>query len=332
MLVVAHTSLNAASLPPAGAEVGTRLKLEADKLPAPFRAVLGALAVQGADEVAKGSAGILRMQAQQQLDRIMGLMAFQVSEPCKRGIEGRYPFADVAQDASPDDVTQVFAAGGAADAFFSKYLAPFVDTSIRPWRYKSPDVANLMTGAENATNGVAPAPATTGPTLLGELLKLLAQSGPSLESFRRAEQIREALFRSADGKTLGWKVEMKVLALDPSVTDLVIDIDGQGQRYVHGPVQSFNVNWPGPRGGGNALISANPRISTDSSTILSQGPWALLRLFDKGRPVGTSTPSHTSLEYSFDGRKALLDVATGSHANPLNSTIFKGFRCPGRAG
>jgi len=51
----------------------------------------------------------LRKQAQVQLDRIMGLMALLVSEPCKRGVEGRYPLAAVAQDASVDDFTQVFA-------------------------------------------------------------------------------------------------------------------------------------------------------------------------------------------------------------------------------
>lgn len=331
-LVVADSALSAGSLPPSVADVGTRLKLEADKLPAPFRSVLAALALQGADQVAQGSAAILRTQALQQLDRIMGLMAFQVSEPCKRGIEGRYPFADVAQDASPDDVTQVFAAGGAADAFFAKYLAPFVDTSVRPWRYKSPDAMNAMVGTESAANAASPTPPPSGPTLVGELLKLLTQSGPALESFSRAQQIRDALFRSADGKTLGWRVDLKVLALDPSVTDLVIDIDGQGQRYVHGPVQGFPVSWPGPRGGGSAMLSANPRISNDTSTLMAQGPWALLRLFDKGRPVGTSTPSHTQLEFSFDSRKALLDVATGSQPNPLNSAVFKGFRCPGRAG
>lgn len=331
VLVVADTALTAGSLPPGGAEVGARLKLEAGKLPAPFREVLSALATSGSDKVMQGSAGILRNQAQLQLDRIMGLMAMQVSEPCRRGVEGRYPLAAVAQDASIEDFTQVFAVGGAADEFFNKYLASYVDTSVRPWRYKDPNTANAMVGAEGASAGIAPAPATTGPTLLGELLKLLARSGPNLDAFYRAQQIRDLFFRDAGGKKFAWKMELRVLELEPGITDLVFDIDGQGQRYVHGPVQPFAVSWPGPRGGAMAEITANPRISGATSSVLTSGPWALFRLLEKGRIVNTATPGRLSVEYAFDGRKALIDVSAGSQPNPLGSDVLKGFRCPGRA-
>ena len=331
LLVVADTALTAGSLPPGGAEVGARLKMEAGKLPAPFREVLTALATSGGDKVVQGSQDILRKQAQLQLDRIMGLMAMQVSEPCKRGVEGRYPLAAVSQDASVEDFTQVFAVGGAADEFFTKYLHPFVDTSVRPWRYKNPDTASAMVGAENIASGTPPAPVATGPTLLGELLKLLAQSGPNLEAFYRAQQIRDLFFRDAGGRKLAWKVDMKVLDLDPTITDLVMDIDGQGQRYIHGPVQSFTVNWPGPRGGSMAELAANPRISGATSTVSTSGPWALFRLLDKGRIVVAATPGRSTVEFSFDGRKALLDLSSGSQPNPLNSDLLKGFRCPGRA-
>ncbi|MDH6168958.1 type VI secretion system protein ImpL [Variovorax boronicumulans] len=330
LLVVADTALAAGSLPPGGADVGARLKLEAGKLPAPFREVLTALATSGGDKVVLGSTDILRNQAQQQLDRIMGLMAMQVSEPCKRGVEGRYPLAAVAQDASIEDFTLVFAASGAADEFFNKYLASYVDTSVRPWRYKDPSVANVMAGAESA-GGAAPAAATTGPTLLGELLKLLARSGPNLDAFYRAQQIRDLFFRDAGGKKLAWKMDLRVLELEPSITDLIIDIDGQGQRYIHGPVQAFTVHWPGPRGGAMAEITANPRVSGPTSTLLANGPWALFRLLEKGRIVNTATPGRLSVEYSFDGRKALIDINSGSQPNPLNSEVLKGFRCPGRA-
>lgn len=331
LLVVADTALSAGSLPPGGTEVGARLKLEAGKLPAPFREVLTALAASGGDKVTQGATDILHKQAQVQLDRIMGLMAMQVSEPCKRGVEGRYPLAAVAQDASIEDFTLVFAAGGAADEFFTRYLAPFVDTSVRPWRYKNPMAGNAMVGAEGVANGVAPAPATTGPTVLGELLKLLAQSGPNLDAFYRAQQIRDLFFRDAGGKKLSWKFDLKVMELEPSITDLIVDIDGQGQRYVHGPVQSFAVSWPGPRGGSMAELTANPRISGPTSTVLTQGPWALFRLLEKGRIVNTATPGRLSVEYSFDGRKALIDINSGSQPNLLNSEVLKGFRCPGRA-
>jgi len=192
-----------------------------------------------------------------------------------------------------------------------------------------------MEGAAPGMNAAAPAPASTpvatGPTLLGELLKLLAQNGPNLDAFYRAQQIRDLFFRDAGGKKLTWKMDLRVLELEPSITDLIIDIDGQGQRYVHGPVQAFNINWPGPRGGAMAEITANPRISGPTSTFLANGPWALFRLLERGRIVNTATPGRLSVEYSFDGRKALIDINSGSQPNPLSSDVLKGFRCPGRA-
>ncbi|MDQ7998138.1 MAG: type VI secretion system membrane subunit TssM [Luteibacter sp.] len=331
LLVVADTALAAGSLPPGGTEVGARLKLEAGKLPAPFREVLTALAVSGSEKVVEGSESILRSQAQLQLDRIMGLLAMQVSEPCKRGVEGRYPLAAVAQDASIEDFTQVFAVGGAADEFFARYLASYVDTSVRPWRYKDPNAAGALAGTESPAPGLASMPVAAGPTLLGELLKLLAHSGPNLDAFYRAQQIRDLFFRDAGGKKFAWKMELRVLELEPGITDLVLDIDGQGQRYVHGPVQPFFVAWPGSRGGATAEITANPRISVATSTIMASGPWALFRLIEKGRIVSTATPGRLSVEYAFDGRKALIDISSGSQPNPLSSDVLKGFRCPGRS-
>ena len=132
-MVVTDTALTAGSLPPGGADAGAHLKLEASKLPAPFKAVLTALADSGSAKITEGTAAILRVQARIQFDRIIGMLAIQVSESCKRNIEGRYPFAQSNQEVNIDDFTRIFAAGGAADDFFNKQLAPFVDTSVRPW-------------------------------------------------------------------------------------------------------------------------------------------------------------------------------------------------------
>jgi hypothetical protein len=169
----------------------------------------------------------------------------------------------VAQDASIEDFTLVFAVGGAADEFFNKYLASYVDTSVRPWRYKDPNTANAMVGAEGAAAGAAPAPATTGPTLLGELLKLLAQSGPNLDAFYRAQQIRDLFFRDAGGKKFAWKMDLRVLELEPGITDLVIDIDGQGQRYVHGPVQAFRSTGRDRAGGDGGDHRQSAHLGSD---------------------------------------------------------------------
>jgi len=89
------------------------------------------------------------------------------------------------------------------------------------------------------------------------------------------------------------------------------------------------VSWPGPRGGVHAEITANPRIRPDTSTISTDGPWALMRLLQKGRVAEAATQGRTRVAFDFDGRQAVLDIATtGSVANPLTSDVLKTFRCP----
>jgi type VI secretion system protein ImpL len=349
-LVVADTALLAGGLPPGGTDIGARLALEAGKLPPPLREVLLSLSRSGGEKVMLGAGGILRRQAQLQFDRMLGLLAQNVAEPCRRGIDGRYPFALSAQDAAIDDVTRIFAVGGATDEFFNRYLAPFVDTSVRPWRYRSSTTPSLTAmldslAAQAATSasagtpaasftqvaGFSPAASPASPSMLGELLKLLSRSGPDPETFYRAQQIRDLLFHENGGKRLQWRMELAVLELDPTITDLMIDIDGQGQRYMHGPVQALHVDWPGPRGGSMAALTANPRISSASSSVSVTGPWALLRLLDKGRVVSTASAGRVNVELAFDGRKALLGITTDSRANPLDNDVLRGFHCPGGA-
>lgn len=290
-LVVAHNALSTRNLPPP-AEAGEQLRMEAAKLPAPFKAVLADLVVQGARDVNKGVGDILIAQ----MDAVIG-------ESCRSAIDGKYPFTPTStQDVDPEDFARVFAAGGVLDDFFQKVLAPHVDTTISPWRYKltAPDVPPV--------------------------------AGPSLVPFQRAREIREVFFRDPGAKKMAWKVDLKVVELDPEIVELNMDFDGQSQRYVHGPVIPLKVTWPGPRGGQVAEISASPRIRPDTSTLAANGPWALMRVIARGRLAGSATASHFMAEYDFDGRKAKLDINTGSLANPWTTGLLQGFQCPGRSG
>jgi type VI secretion system protein ImpL len=100
-------------------------------------------------------------------------------------------------------------------------------------------------------------------------------------------------------------------------------------HYQHGPVRAFPVTWPGPQGGAHAEITANPRIRPETSTLSVDGPWALMRLLKKGTLIDTATPGRTRVEFDFDGRKAVLDIAgAGSVASPLTSDVLSSFHCP----
>lgn len=330
VLVVADSAISAGTLPPAGAEAATKLRIEAGKLPAPLREVLLDLGSSGAEKVAQGASSILRVQAQAQMDRLVGMMAWTVSEPCQKLIAGRYPFANSQQEVSADDFNAFFAAGGAADEYFRKFLAPLVDTSMRPWRYKSPGSANLMSGTDGLTQGQPLASAVAGPTLTGELLKMLAQSGPNPEAFAQIAQIREMFFREGDGKRMGWRGDYKIVSLDASVTEWLIDFDGQVQRYAHGAIQSLPLQWPGPRGGTTAELLVQPRIKPDSFSLSARGPWAWLRLIERGKTVPGTQPGRQLVEFMFDNRRAVLEIGSAG-PNPFNSALLRNFVCPGKS-
>ncbi|BFG73747.1 type VI secretion system membrane subunit TssM [Paraburkholderia terrae] len=286
-LTVADNAIANNSMPPAS-DAAAKLKMAANTMPAPFREVLLGLSVQGSHEVNQGIGQLLSRQ-----------MQAVVSDTCRLTVEGNYPFApDSSRDVGIDDFTRVFAQGGVIDDFFAKNLAPFVDTSATPWRYRT-------------------LPGATEPV-----------QGPDLEPFQHAKQIRETFFGD-QGKQILWKTDIRVPELDPTVTTLAIDIDGQSSQYQHGPVVPFPVSWPGPRGGVHAEVTANPRIHADTSTIAADGPWALMRLLRKGQIIQTATPGRTRVAFDFDGRKAILDLASaGSVANPLTSDVLTTFRCP----
>ncbi|HEY4311286.1 MAG TPA: type VI secretion system membrane subunit TssM [Pirellulales bacterium] len=287
-LTVADNALSNNSMPPAS-DTAARLKMTAATMPAPFQAVLLQLAASGSLEVNQGIGQLLSRQ-----------MQAVVGDTCRLTIEGNYPFAtDSKRDVSIDDFTRVFARGGVIDDFFTKTLAPFVDTSAKPWRYRT-------------------LPGATEPV-----------QGPDLEPFQHAKAIRDIFFAGPGQQQLSWKADIRVPELDPTITSLLLDIDGQTTLYQHGPVTPFTVSWPGPRGGVHTEITASPRISPDTSTIATDGPWALMRLLQKGHVVETATPGRTRVVFDFDGRKAVLDIASaGTVANPLTSDVLKTFRCP----
>ncbi|WP_174363218.1 type VI secretion system membrane subunit TssM [uncultured Caballeronia sp.] len=274
---------------PPASDSAVKLKLTAETLPAPFREVLRNLAIQGSQEVNQGIGQLLSRQ-----------MVATIGDACRLTVDGNYPFVpESKQDVSIDDFTRVFAQGGVIDDFFVKTLAPFVNTASRPWRYKT-------------------LPGATEPV-----------QGPDLMPFQKAKAIREVFFTDPGQKKLSWKAEIKIPELDPTITGLVLDIDGQSEHYQHGPDRPFAVAWPGPRGGVHAEITANPRIRPDTSTVSTDGPWAFMRLLKKGRLIETATSGRTRAEFNFDGRKAVLDiVGTASVANPLTSDVLRTFQCP----
>lgn len=326
-LSVIQATAAAGGTPTYNGEILTKFTIEVSKLPSPLKQILNSLGQTSAANVNTVIAGSLQNKAQPVLDRILGLFAQQVTEPCRRTIVGRYPFAPSSQEVAIEDFNSFFASGGVADEFFNKQLLPYVDTSVKPWRYKAPGSVVDFSGSGTAENQQANNQAQ-GPTLNSEVLKLLAQYGPNPESFAQIGEVRKAFFPKATEKRMSWSNSFKVLEMDPSITELTFNVDGQNYRYAHGPVQPFNVTWPGPRNGTMAEITASPKIKFDTSTKSTTGPWALFRLLEKGKFVTSASTGQSVLEFNFDGRPLQLAVTSSDIINPLNSDVLKRFQCP----
>jgi type VI secretion system protein ImpL len=223
-----------------------------------------------------------------------------VTEFCMKAISGRYPFTKNSNmDVTRDDFTRLFAPGGMLDDFFQKNLAQYVDTSSRPWKFKK-----------------------VGDTTMSD-------ASASLVQFQRAQTIRDVFFRGAATPTI--RFDMKPVGLDASVTQLVIDVDGQTLKYAHGPQMPMSIQWPGPKGTSQVRVQATPPgQNANASNLLFEGPWALLRLLDRAQMRATNQPEKMLATFNLDGRKAEFEVISGSVQNPLRLSELEQFRCPGK--
>ncbi len=179
-----------------------QLRIAAMQLPPPIATIVAQMGTKGA-AVTKAAAG-------QELTR---LYQTDVASECHQLIEGRYPFlAGARSDVTLADFARLFAAGGVFDTFFRDHLAPLVDTSTSPWRWKE------------GAGGLGPA--------------------SMLSQFQTVDRIRQIYFKpGAQLPELRFTVTPETL--DASVRRFVLDIDGQDVEYRHGPTRPVAIVWPG---------------------------------------------------------------------------------------
>jgi type VI secretion system protein ImpL len=190
----------------------------------------------------------------------------QVGEFCRQAVAGRYPLdRSSPRDATQADFATLFAPGGKMDQLFQQKLAAYVDTTTRPWNFRAVDGVPLGTDVG------------------------------SLPQFQRAQAIRETFFPAGNVPSL--RLQFKPLEMDATLKQFILDVDGQIVRYDHGPQIPTSVQWPGPRGTSQVRLQVSPPLSAGASGRVYEGPWALLRLFDRvhieppTRPNASGPPS-----------------------------------------
>ncbi|WP_423763038.1 type VI secretion system membrane subunit TssM [Burkholderia sp. NLJ2] len=220
-----------------------------------------------------------------------------VGDFCRQAIAGRYPFArGSSRDVAPADFAQMFAPGGLMDDFFQKNLQSIVDTTSHPWRF-----ANRNADADPAAAAM-------------------------LASFEKAAVIRDAYF-GGGARTAQLKVQIQPLEMDPSITEMVLDVDGQIVRYAHGPLVQSAVDWPGPRGSSQVRLQVSGQAGA-ADGYTTDGPWALHRLFDRAAVSAGRGSDQMIARFTVDGKPIVLQVNAGSVRNPFRLAQMESFTCP----
>jgi type VI secretion system protein ImpL len=271
---------------PPSADALRELPGAAARTPEPLRA----LWQQVGDNDATLAVGALRDLWGQQL-------AAEVTPACNRVVEGRYPFArQGTQEATREDFTRAFATGGVIDGFFQRNLAPWVDTTSRPWSVRA-----------------APQ----------------AKWGDGLLAFQRAQAIRSAFFAEG-GRTLAVRMDLRLLELDPGIGQLVLDVDGQALRFSRDTRGVQTLLWPGPAGTGRIQLQAGAPGGGNGARFNFEGPWSLMRLFERVRIEPGASPGRAVLVIDVEGRKARLEAHNPQGPLAITLPELDQFQCPRR--
>ena len=290
-LTATDTALRSGNIPPTSDAV-TKVQAEAGRMPVPFQGMLNDLSATASSK----AAAVTRQNIGQNAAATIGNF-------CNQAIAGRYPFSrGSSRDVAAGDFANLFAPGGMMDDFFQKNLMTQVDTSSNPWTWKR--------GVDGSASG----------------------RSSYLDAFQKAQAIRDVFFSGmAGGRTPSFSIDIRPEDMDAGLTQMTLDIDGQTVRYAHGPQAPTTVKWPGPRNSNQVRLQVTTSSGTPAGGIVTEGPWALHRLFDKASisPGGSSESFNAS--FDLQGRKVVLNVTANSVYNPLRLSQMSGFSCPGRS-
>lgn len=118
--------------------------------------------------------------------------------------------------------------------------------------------------------------------------------------------------------------------MDPSITQFILDIDGQLIKYSHGPQVPISVQWPGPKGSTQVRLQISPAPQDGVSGQVFEGPWALFRMFDNVQITSSPQSEKFFATFNVNGRKAQFEVTTSSVQNPFRLKELQDFKCPSK--
>ncbi|MFE8100789.1 type VI secretion system membrane subunit TssM [Brenneria goodwinii] len=267
-----------------GNDAISNLQASAGRLPSELQGMFSSMAVGASSDTQRRN-----------LENIRKRISVEVGGFCRQAIAGRYPLVRSANnDVTPDDLARMFAPGtGLMDTFFRDNLTNKVDTTQQSWRFTPGIDGKTLPGSENL-----------------------------LRPFQQAQSIRDAFFANGTA-TPSYRVTVRTVRMDNTILNLTLDVDGQQLRYSHGPQAVQLVSWPGP-GGTNQVRMQLGLTNGTTSTLVTNGSWALNRFFDRARVTPGNNLSRQAT-FTVDGHQVTLEFVPNSIRNPFQ---LPGFVCP----
>ncbi|PSJ57017.1 type VI secretion system membrane subunit TssM [Kumtagia ephedrae] len=230
------------------------------------------------------------------LAQLNQMLNSEVTQACDSVIANRYPFAkDSERDVRMQDFARIFAPNGVIDRFFAQNLAPLTDMGGGDWVWKED-------------------------TRLGREL-----SKATLKEFQRAAEIRDAFFPQT-GPMPAVSLTVTPFSLNGEAEMALFRIDGQLVQSTQVGGLPLSVQWPSSMSGGTASVELTPDIPGRASGVVTEGDWALMRLFEYGSV--SQTPDGMRARFVIGGRDVAYSIRVGSVANPFFLPALTQFSCP----
>ena len=89
---------------------------------------------------------------------------------------------------------------------------------------------------------------------------------------------------------------------------------------------SVTIAWPSNRV--QSMIRLSTALGDKGPLVLTEGPWALFRLFERFQVEPGQVPEKFSVIMNLDGKRARLEVISASVFNPFQLREIRQFKCP----
>ena len=226
-------------------------------------------------------------------ERLKGIWSSTVLPACVAATRGKYPFdPSAAKDLEIADFGRLFAPDGAIAAFRNTYLKPYLDTTERPWKWRTARNIDLQLGDQ------------------------------TLKAFEQADAITNAFF---EGGKPSMHYTIEFTTLDPRATSVQLDVGGAVASYSHGPVTPTPAQWPQATES-PVTLSVTPEVEGKTNAITADGPWGLLRVMQKAK-VTIAGPVATA-RFVLGNRETTVRLNSASPRHPFEAGLFTNFSCP----